>query len=91
MRGSIRTAEGGKHQVVDTIYERHVQAQDEADEAVGQKYDRSRKIDPQEFPLAELYLGSKMAASVLGLLWVARCLLVSHTNDWGIRLPHERQ
>ena len=36
-----RTAEGGEHQVVYAINECHVQAQDEADETVGQKHDRS--------------------------------------------------
>ena len=87
----MRTAEGGKHQVVDTIYERHVQAQDEADEAVGQKRDWPREIDPQEFPLAKLNFGSKMAASGLSLLRVTRCLVISHADDWGIRFPHEWQ
>lgn len=40
------TTEGGKHQVINTIYECHVQAQDEADEAVGQKHGWSRKVGP---------------------------------------------
>ena len=86
----MRTAKGGKHQIINTVYECHVQAQDEADEAVGQKYDRSRKVDPQIFPSAKLDLGSEMAASVSNRFWVVGSHLVSHTNDWAIRFVHER-
>ena len=84
-----RTAERGKHQVINTIDECHVQAQDEADKATGQECDWSRKVDPQEFPLAKLDVGSKVATSVQSLFRVTRSLIVSHTNDRGIRFIHE--
>lgn len=38
---STHTAECGKHQVVNPIYERHIQTEDETDETAGQKYDWS--------------------------------------------------
>ena len=93
-RGTIecvitRTTEGGKHQVINTIDECHVQIQDEADKATGQEYDWSRKVDPQEFPLAKLDVGSKVATSIQSLFRIARSLIVSHANDRGIRLIHE--
>jgi len=83
------TAEGGKHQVINSIYERHIQAQDETDEAVGQKNDRSREVDPHEFPLAKLNTLSKMAASVPHPFRVVRSHIISHANDWSICFVHE--
>jgi len=88
--GIMRTAECGKHQVINTIYECHVQTQDEADEAVSQKHDWSQKVDPHEFPLAKLDVGSEMAASVPNLLWVARGDITFHTNDRSVGFDHER-
>ena len=84
------TAEGGKHQVINTIYKRHVQAQGETDEAAGQKHDWSREVAPQEFPVAKLYIGSKMTASVPSLFWVARSHVTPHTNDRCVCFTHER-
>ena len=83
------TGEGGEHQVVNTIYERHVQAQDKTDETAGQKHDWPRKIDPYEFPSAKLEVGPKMATSGPSLFRIASGYVVSHTEDWGVRFVHE--
>ena len=83
------TAEGCKHQVIDSIDECHVQAQDETDEAVGQKLDWSRKVDPHESPSAKLDVRSKMTTSALSLFRVTGSHFVSHTSDWGVCFVHE--
>ena len=88
--GMTCTAEGDKHQVINTICKRHVQAQGETDKAVGQKYDWSREVAPQEFPAAKLYIGSKMTASVPSLFWITRGHVAPHTNHRRVCFTHER-
>ena len=83
------TSESGEHQVINTIYERHVQAQDETNETTGQKYNRSRKVDPYELPSANLEVGPKMATSGPGPFRITRGYVVSHTEDWGVCFVHE--